>query len=48
VAIARRTTKKEENDPFGSAEEDKKMNLSDRRKKSHFKTALTAIATSFT
>jgi hypothetical protein len=31
--------KREEDDPFGSREAEKKTNLSDRRKKSHFKAA---------
>ena len=35
------TAKKEEDDPFGSGRGGKKTNLSDRLKKSHFKTAST-------
>lgn len=37
-----REQKKEEDDPFGSREEKKNTNLSDRLKKNHFKPAFTA------
>ena len=39
AATAPPTAKKEEDDPFGSGEEDKHREISDRRKKSHFKAA---------
>jgi hypothetical protein len=39
AATAQPTGKNEEDDPFGSGEEEKNANLSDRRKKSHFKPA---------
>ena len=38
-----RERKKEEDDPFGSGSAEKKTNLSDRRKKSHFKAAFTPM-----
>ena len=37
-----REQKKEEDDPFGSREEKKNTNLSDRLKKNHFKPAFTS------
>jgi hypothetical protein len=39
-----REQKKEEDDPFGSREEKKNTNLSDRLKKNHFKPAFTFVA----
>ena len=40
-AARRGEQKKEEDDPFGSREEKKNTNLSDRLKKNHFKPAFT-------